>query len=88
MYQWCEFVSNYILFSGKEGKMADSSQLSLREAEVFNHLVEGKANREISVILNISQRTVQKHLERVYKKLGVESRTAAVISFYRHQTNC
>jgi len=37
----------------------------------------GKTNREISIILSISPRTVQKHLEHIFQKLGVETRTAA-----------
>jgi DNA-binding CsgD family transcriptional regulator len=37
----------------------------------------GKSNREISDILSISPRTVNKHLERIFIKLGVENRTAA-----------
>ena len=70
-YQRFVCVSNDIIFFDKEAQMVDSSQLSLREAEVLNHLAEGKVNREITVVLGISERTVQKHLERVYKKLGV-----------------
>jgi DNA-binding CsgD family transcriptional regulator len=52
--------------------------LSRREAEVLAWLAEGKANAEIATILGISARTVDKHLERIYQKLGVEGRTAAV----------
>ena len=42
-------------------------------------LARGKTDRDIGQILGISQRTVQKHLEHVYVKLGVETRTAAVL---------
>ena len=38
----------------------------------------GKTNRDIALILDISPRTVTKHLERIFVKLGVETRTAAV----------
>lgn len=51
--------------------------LSAREAEILGWVVEGKTNPEIGVILGISRRTVQKHLERIYIKLGVVNRTAA-----------
>jgi len=37
----------------------------------------GKASSDISEVLEISPRTVQKHLERIYEKLGVETRSAA-----------
>jgi DNA-binding CsgD family transcriptional regulator len=51
--------------------------LTAREVEVLHWLGEGKANCEIAEILGIATATVNKHLERVYPKLGVENRTAA-----------
>ena len=51
--------------------------LSLREAEVLAWATAGKTNPAIAALLHISPRTVQTHLERVYRKLGVETRTAA-----------
>ena len=52
--------------------------LTRREADVLTWLAEGKANAAIGTILGISARTVDKHLEHIYQKLGVEGRTAAV----------
>lgn len=51
--------------------------LTEREAEVLYWIAFGKTNREIATILNMSPRTVNKHLETVFPKLGVENRTAA-----------
>jgi DNA-binding response OmpR family regulator/DNA-binding CsgD family transcriptional regulator len=51
--------------------------LSLREAEVLIWIARGKSNRDISDILGISPRTVNKHLEQVFPKLGVENRASA-----------
>jgi DNA-binding response OmpR family regulator/DNA-binding CsgD family transcriptional regulator len=51
--------------------------LTLREAEVLFWVVSGKTNREIGMILGSSRRTVDKHLEHVFEKLGVETRTSA-----------
>jgi len=51
--------------------------LTSREAEVLLWISRGKANRDIGEILNISPRTVNKHLEQVFVKLGVENRSAA-----------
>lgn len=51
--------------------------LTPREAEVLAWVSQGKSNGIIGAILGISPRTVQKHLERTFHKLGVESRTAA-----------
>ena len=48
-----------------------------REAEVLSWIAKGKTNRDIGDILGMSPRTVNKHLEHVFEKLGVETRTAA-----------
>ena len=53
-------------------------RLTEREAEVLEWVAEGKTNNEIAGILTMRVRTVDKHCERVYQKLGVENRTAAV----------
>jgi DNA-binding CsgD family transcriptional regulator len=42
-------------------------------------LAAGKTDRDIGAILGISPRTVHKHLQRIYARLGVETRTAAVM---------
>ncbi|NWE46452.1 response regulator transcription factor [Pseudomonas gingeri] len=52
-------------------------QLTGREVEVLRWVACGKTNRDIGTILDLSPRTVNKHLEHVYIKLGVETRTAA-----------
>jgi len=63
------------------GKDVDRLALSLgltrREAEVLLWVSYGKSSGDISEVLEISPRTVQKHLEHVYEKLGVETRSAA-----------
>ena len=52
-------------------------KLTAREAEVLYWVVKGKTNRDIGDILGSSPMTAKKHLERVFSKLGVETRTAA-----------
>jgi DNA-binding response OmpR family regulator/DNA-binding CsgD family transcriptional regulator len=54
-----------------------SFQLTSREAEVLYWVVCGKTNRDIGDILGISHRTINKHMEHLFEKLGVETRTAA-----------
>lgn len=54
-------------------------QLTARETEVLRWVAAGKSNAQIGAILRISARTVQKHLQNIYDKLGVESRTAAAM---------
>ncbi|HWY78001.1 MAG TPA: helix-turn-helix transcriptional regulator [Verrucomicrobiae bacterium] len=51
--------------------------LTARESEVLFWVTRGKTNHEVALILGSATRTVQKHLERIFSKLGVESRTAA-----------
>ena len=48
-------------------------------AEVLLWIARGKSNRDIGDILGLSPRTVNKHLEQVYAKLGVENRASAAI---------
>jgi DNA-binding NarL/FixJ family response regulator len=51
--------------------------LTLRECEVLMWVARGKSNRDVGEILELSPRTVNKHLERIFVKLGVENRAAA-----------
>jgi DNA-binding response OmpR family regulator len=57
--------------------MSLSFKLTAREAEVLYWVVKGKINRDIADIVGASPATVKKHLERIFGKLGVETRTAA-----------
>lgn len=54
--------------------------LTIREAEVLRLATTGGSDREIGAILSISHRTVQKHLQRCYAKLGVRDRSQAAAS--------
>lgn len=58
--------------------------LTAREAEVLLWIARGKSNRDIGQILGMSPRTVNKHLEQIYVKLGVENRAAAAAIAVRH----
>lgn len=53
--------------------------LTEREAEVLLWIARGKANRDIGEILGLSPRTVNKHLEQIFPKLGVENRASAAV---------
>ncbi|TPW31410.1 response regulator transcription factor [Martelella alba] len=53
--------------------------LTVRESEVLLWIAKGKANRDIADILGLSARTVNKHLEQIYVKLGVENRASAAV---------
>jgi DNA-binding response OmpR family regulator/DNA-binding CsgD family transcriptional regulator len=83
-----------LLFRLAETANTDSDQtllqrafaLTSREAEVLLWISRGKPNRDIGEILNISPRTVNKHLEQIYVKLGVENRAAAAAAAVRTLT--
>ncbi|WP_454690937.1 response regulator [Achromobacter aloeverae] len=64
--------------------LAAAYQLTLREREVLLWLAKGKTNRDIGDILGMAPRTVNKHLEHVYVKLGVETRAAATALVLTH----
>jgi DNA-binding NarL/FixJ family response regulator len=74
-----EFLLRLAKDSGVNMPQEFSKQLGLtsREGEVLSWLSKGKTNRDIAQILGLSPRTVDKHLEQIYAKLGVENRTAA-----------
>ena len=60
-----------------EAARLDGAALTPRETEVLSWLAKGKTNRDIADILGMSHRTVNKHLEHIFEKLGVETRAAA-----------
>jgi DNA-binding NarL/FixJ family response regulator len=74
-----EFLLRLAKDSGADPPAEFASELGLttRESEVLSWLAKGKTNRDIAQILGLSPRTVDKHLEQIYSKLGVENRTAA-----------
>jgi DNA-binding response OmpR family regulator/DNA-binding CsgD family transcriptional regulator len=61
--------------------------LTFREAEVLMWISRGKTNRDIGLILGSSPRTVNKHLEHIFEKLGVGTRSAAVSVALQHIKN-
>jgi DNA-binding NarL/FixJ family response regulator len=63
--------------SARTALLATRFQLTEREAEVLLWVAMGKSSRDIGDILGMSPRTVDKHMERILAKLGVENRAAA-----------
>jgi DNA-binding CsgD family transcriptional regulator len=61
------------------GALGESLGLTPREAEVLHWVAQGKTNAEVATILALSPLTVRTHLEHVFEKLGVETRTAATL---------
>lgn len=69
--------------SDGEGTLRRRFLLTGREAEIALWLARGKSNRDIADILSMSPRTVNKHLEAVFEKLGVENRASAAVLILR-----
>ncbi len=62
-----------------EETLQQAFNLTQRESEVLYWLTLGKTNRDISTILSLSARTVNKHLEQIFQKMGVDNRTSAAV---------
>jgi DNA-binding response OmpR family regulator/DNA-binding CsgD family transcriptional regulator len=82
----CEYPNEFMLLLQREATndewspetLREKLKLTFREAEILMWIARGKTNKEIGIILNTSPRTVNKHLEHVFEKLGVSTRAAAV----------
>jgi len=59
------------------------ARLSKRELNVLVHVASGLSNKQVALRLGISERTVRNHLTRIFGKLGVMTRTEAVVSALR-----
>lgn len=53
--------------------------LSVREAEIMSLIAGGHSNGEIAAQLVLAEKTVKNHVNRIYAKLGAESRAAAIV---------
>jgi DNA-binding CsgD family transcriptional regulator/tetratricopeptide (TPR) repeat protein len=67
-----------------EGTPSDAHGLSARELEVLRLVASGKSNKEIAAALVISEHTVARHVQNIFNKLGVPSRTAAGAYAFEH----
>ncbi len=60
-----------------------SNILTKRETEIFNYLVQNKTTSQIAKLLSVSDKTVRNHISNVIGKLGVSSRTQALIELIK-----
>ena len=74
--EWLFRLSETV-FGIEEQVLRKTLSISERESEVLLWISRGKSNREIGEILTISPRTVDKHLEQIFTKLGVANRASA-----------
>jgi DNA-binding CsgD family transcriptional regulator len=63
--------------------IVDALSLSRRESEILQRLLDDESEASIASHLNISSHTVHSHLERLYRKLGINSRCQAAVRVFR-----
>lgn len=80
----CHVLDEYLLLLQHDDSqwnletLRNSMKLTFREAEILMWISRGKTNKEVGMILESSPRTINKHLEHIFDKLGVSTRAAAV----------
>jgi len=67
----------------KQHEALPNQTLTRRQHEILELLVQGKSNRDIAAVLDLSENTVKVHVAGVFQKLGVHSRTAALLAGLR-----
>lgn len=101
MMEICHLLRRHIVLAHQNARMfteleqlragelepCDEFGLTPREMELLHWIHEGKRNREIAVILGVATRTVDKHVENILRKLGVESRISAVQAVIRKSSS-
>jgi pimeloyl-ACP methyl ester carboxylesterase/DNA-binding CsgD family transcriptional regulator len=85
---WALFVDEVRRFMEADGQPSASSEsledlLSLRELEVLKLVAAGRDNVEIAAELHLSTRTVERHLQNIYAKLGLQGRSARIAAAAR-----
>lgn len=78
---WDVFMDMVLEFTGRSSQAEDAvfSKLSTREREVLGSISEGLGNPEIAERLFISEKTVKNHITRIFEKLGVTTRSQAIV---------
>ena len=79
-----EAVSSPYLVTPSEHAPSPLSSLTARERQILSLLGEAMSNKEIAQAMNLSPETVKSHLQRIYAKLGVGSRTEALRLLFQH----
>ncbi len=77
-------IAAQMLTWGKDEER-DGSGITRRERDVLKLVIDGKTNAAIAATLNMSEKTVEKHLTKIFAKLGVESRTDAAVYAIREK---
>jgi DNA-binding CsgD family transcriptional regulator len=71
---------------GSIGPIGPDLGLSAREAEIMSLIADGRTNGQIATRLFLAEKTVKNHVNRIYSKLGVDSREAAITQWTGEST--
>jgi DNA-binding NarL/FixJ family response regulator len=83
----CGYYSSPVkayLYGRYTGQIERANDLTKREKEVLHQLITGRTTYAIAHQLDMSKKTVEKHLDKIYRKLDVSSRTGAVVAALQH----
>jgi DNA-binding NarL/FixJ family response regulator len=72
-------LGTYPLSANSPRRVRALNHLSIRETEVLKLIADGYSNREISIALSLSEKTIKNHISRIFAKLHITARTQAVI---------
>ena len=72
--------------NGPIGSLGPDLGLSAREAEIMSLIADGRTNGQIATRLFLAEKTVKNHVNRIYSKLGVDSREAAITQWTGEST--
>lgn len=82
--EWLTWQTNSQSQNDQKGGLLEDFSVSPREMEVLIYLSQGQSNKEIAQQMGISYQTVKNHLASLFRKLGVEDRTQAVVFALQH----
>jgi DNA-binding NarL/FixJ family response regulator len=80
-------AAGLLLSPGRAASVSGIGALTRREREVLTLLADGRSNREIARLLQVSEKTVKTHVSSVLAKLGVADRTQAAVIAVRHASS-
>lgn len=78
-------LAEYLMTESANEALNLHDQLSSREAEILQLIIEGRTNRDVANVLNISMKTVEKHRATLMKKLNVRSLPALILTALKHR---
>jgi DNA-binding NarL/FixJ family response regulator len=77
--QFFEELHAFVPRAAGHGERDKFPDLTLREAEILEHIAQGLDNAQIAAHLDLSEKTVRNHITHIFDKIGVENRSQAIV---------